>query len=500
MRALSIWLLATGLPSLAPAQSSTRDEAPATLSETLNLPAFEGAIDPTAYVLGAGDHLLIEQWGLKEATTTADVSAEGKLLVPRLGMFQAGGQPLSTLRTTVENKLRAIYPSLHCTLTLVRPRSFLVHVVGAVAKPGTYRATPMTRVSTLVARAEPLPSASTRAVEVRRSSATDPLLRADLMRFTLLGDRASDPTVLDGDLLFVPLRQTEVEVTGAVRRPGRYELVHGNFTELLELAGGLNAEVANELPLRISSRSENDRIAVRSVLRATADASALHDGDRIHIPTLGDLHRVVVVEGAILGLPGTPPSVTAESHTTPLPRELSVPVPFVEGDGIRDLLNKVGGLLPSADSNRAFLIRPVNDSPGARQRIPIDIGAIASGRAPEIEVQPGDTLVVPTRRDTVLVGGAVQHPGLYPLNPDLHPADYLTLAGGATRTGDPAAARVLSHNGQSRLVSKATTVDPGDSIAVPERRMTTAEWIEITLILGNIAVASTALALSQIRR
>ena len=52
--------------------------------------------------------------------------------------------------------------------------------------------------------------------------------------------------------MFVPYRDLEVEVTGSVRRPGRYELVaKRNVDELLELAGGISADAAANLPLRV---------------------------------------------------------------------------------------------------------------------------------------------------------------------------------------------------------------------------------------------------------
>jgi protein involved in polysaccharide export with SLBB domain len=127
----------------------------------------------------------------------------------------------------------------------------------------------------------------------------------------------------------------------------------------------------------------------------------------------------------------------------------------------------------------------------------LDVPAIAAGRAPELPVQPGDTLVIPSRREQVLVGGAVQRPGFYQYNPELHPGDYVTLAGGPTRTGDPAGARVLTAGGVSRSIGRVSAIQPGDAITVPEKRLTTGEWMEITLVLTNLAVATTALVLAR---
>ena len=423
---------------------------------------LEGAVDANSYLVGPGDRLLIELWGLRDLSSEIEVNAEGRLSVPSVGVFAAGGEKLAALREAVNARLRAVYPNLHTNVTLVRPRTFQVNIVGAVARPGPYPATALTRVSSLIPNALPLPTASTRRVEIRRKGRKDAIV-ADIVNFNVLGDPSGNPTLLDGDTVYVPARELEVEVSGAVKRPGRYELVRErNVRELLELAGGLASDVATTLPLRLTTREGGDRLIVRSLSQATAAVTALRAGDRVHVPSLADLSRTVVVEGGIVGNPSILPSpsasgeavdadrraVSAASADRPLDplsnpnREISVQLPYVEGDGVSDLLSKAGGLQPWADPSAAYLLRPLPN--GDRQRIPVDIPAINSRKAPEVPVQPGDTLVIPGRRDAVMVGGAVQHPGLFPYSRNLHPPDYITLAGGPTRTGQAGSAVVPS--------------------------------------------------------
>src|SRR5262249_13723424 len=97
-------------------------------------------------------------------------------------------------------------------------------------------------------------------------------------------------------------RELEVQITGAVKRPGRYELVRErNVRELLELAGGLSSNAATSLPLRLTTRQSGDHLAVHSLAQANAPQTVLHSGDIVHVPALADLGRNVVVEGAIVG-------------------------------------------------------------------------------------------------------------------------------------------------------------------------------------------------------
>jgi protein involved in polysaccharide export with SLBB domain len=383
---------------------------------------------------------------------------------------------------------------------------FTVYVVGAVARPGSYRATALTKVSELILRAAPLASASTRRLEIRRKTRNAPII-ADMVRFSVLGDPSADPTVLDGDTVFVPLREFEVEAAGAVRRPGRYELVDKrNGAELLELAGGASSDAALGLPLRITTRVQDDRVEARSVPNLEAAATTqLRAGDVLRVPTLADLHRTVTVEGAVqLGsaLPESEPVAAAglrvPDAALPARPATSAQVPFVDGETVRDAIAKVGGLQPWADGKLSYLIRVGAD--GARQRVPVDVLAAGMRGGADTPLQSGDTLVIPSRRDAVVVGGAVYHPGVYAYSRELKPLDYLTLAGGATRNGRPNSAQVLRRTGQSMRIGDVSEIEPGDVISVPEATVSTAEWINFAIIVANLAVGTTALVLTVTHR
>jgi protein involved in polysaccharide export with SLBB domain len=511
MRDAVVVLLALMGPAFAqPASSGRNPRAPdAALRERRAIAdetPLESAVDANTYIMGPGDRLLIEAWGLTELSSEVEVNAEGSLFLPRVGVFGARGRTLRELRELIEQRLHAIYPSLHVGMTLAHPRSFLVHVVGAVASPGTSVATPLTHASALVARATPLERASTRRVEIRRQkgSATESLI-ADLDSFTLLGVPGADPTLLDGDTIFVPFRELEVEVTGAVRRPGRYELVNDRTVrELLRLAGGVSSEAAADRPVRVASRGGAKPPSVRELSAETV----LQDGDHVHVPSIGDLGRAVFVEGAVVGAPqsdegGRRTLLRSESlaapgghnrrDSDPASRDAFVSLPFVEGEGVRDLVFKVGGLQPWADARNAYLLRPAED--GTRKRIPIDITAVTAARIPDVSVAVGDTLVVPTRRDTVTVTGAVLSPGSFSFNSSLAPDDYITLAGGTNRLGVASDARIL-RNGASHRMKNIKSSEPGDIISVPESRLSAREWVAIAVSSVSLVVTVVSLGLT----
>src|SRR5262249_51656374 len=150
-----------------------------------------------------------------------------------------------------------------------------------------------------------------------------------------------------------------------------------------------------------------DHVTVRSV---NDDGAALDDGDVVHVPERADRGRIVVVEGAVAGPArdgdARRPTPATGENSDAATRDVSVQLAFVDGDGVRDLVAKAGGLQPWADARAAYLLRD-------RQQIPVDVAAVLGGARDDVRVAAGDTLVIPTLRRQVLVSGAVQRPGLY---------------------------------------------------------------------------------------
>ncbi len=67
-------------------------------------------------------------------------------------------------------------------------------------------------------------------------------------------------------------------------------------------------------------------------------------------------------------------------------------VPYRDGLSVRSLLSEIGGLPPTAAGNRAHLLRTVN---GRKQRLALRLKDIATGKAADRPLLPGDVLVVP---------------------------------------------------------------------------------------------------------
>ncbi|MFT3697391.1 MAG: SLBB domain-containing protein [Kofleriaceae bacterium] len=446
--------------------------------ERRDLAAVEAPIDPDHYVCGPGDVLELNFWGQQNLTLKLKVDLEGRVFVPKVGYVAVADKTLTAVRGAVKQKVRANYPGLSFDLSVVTPRTFLVHVVDNVKRPGVITARAVDRVSTVLVRAGVMPQASRRRIVVRHRDGKE--VTADLVKYELTGDIALDPYLLDGDVVRVPFPQTLVKVTGAVRRPGSYELIAGkDIGELLELAGGL-APNAAKLPIRIVRR---DAAQHESYLDASP-TTALVDDDRVVVRSADDLQRTVLLIGAVAG------GDTLDSATT------SRRLPFVEGDTVWSLIDRAGGIKAPGDLRRSYISRP--NGPG-QDLIPVDLDALLVRRDLKADkpIRIGDTIVIPPMQYSVMVEGAVGRAGLYNYNPVFGVPEYIAHAGGMTRTAkDLDEVKLIEANGATKDYHPGMKLQPGDAILVPERNFSRGEVAQLILATAGLVLSGVAIVLA----
>lgn len=291
----------------------------------------------------------------------------------------------------------------------------------------------------------------------------------------VLGDRF--PRLRSAVTLSVP-RTFLVRVTGAVGAPGT-SIPAGAWMragEVLERAGGV-APGGSSRFIELHRAGATTRVDLQRY-RLSGDLAAnplVLDGDWLHVPALA---RAITVNGAV-NRPGT---CELEGGAETLQRALV----------------EVGGVASFADLANAWIERP--SAPG-RERIALDLRALVLDHdaTKDVPLRPGDIIQVPAVRTDVSVGGHVMKPGAYPYSLRLTAADYLALAGGETRDGARSRARVVGLDGRSRPLGEALRLEPGDSIVVPGKHLTTAEWVSITLGVISVGLSAAVLA-TNLRR
>lgn len=451
--------------------------------------SIEHPIDPDAYICGPGDVFELNFWGQQNFRLRIAADLEGRTFISKVGFVAVAGKTLTAVRTAIKSKVRTQYPGLQFDLTLVVPRTFLVHVVDNVKQPGTYPTHPLDRVSTVLAKAGPLPGGSRRRITVKhRSGGT---VTADLVEYELTGDTAYNPYLLDGDVVTVPFADPVVTIAGAVRRPGAYELVSSkDLAELLELAGGFTSSVIRSLPVQLVRRNaKQQETSTDLAFRGDAAPNApLEDDDRIYVRGSDELQRTVLLIGAIVGADPLDAATTSRR------------LPFVEGDTVMSLLQRAGGIKAPGDLRRSYISRP---RPGKTpELIALDLDALLVRRdfSADKKIAMGDTIVIPPMQYGVLVEGAVGRAGLYNYNPTFSIPEYIAHAGGRTRTArDLDEVKLIDTNGVTHDFRGGLKPGPGDAILVPERNFSRAEIAQLILAGVGVVLSGVAVTLAATR-
>jgi protein involved in polysaccharide export with SLBB domain len=376
------------------------------------------------------------------------------------------------------------FPKLGFGVTLVEPRTFLVQVVDDVARPGSYPARAIERVATLINRAGGFgPNASRRRIEVKRRDGT--VLTADLLLYAITGDVKHNPYVLDGDAIRVPFQSLVATIGGAVNRPGRYELVGScDLAELVELAGGLAPGATTALPVQVVRRGPEEtltRLPVEFAAGGKLPALAMVREDSVWMPGFVELQRSVTITGALVGA-----TANTETNASTEDGGSTRRLPFAQGDTVRSLLERVGGVGPLADLKGSYILR-------MNQAIPVDLYALVMLRDFKADraVELGDTIVVPFKRPNVLIAGAVFKPGPYPYNPSFSVEQYLALAGGPNRFAQSTDnVYLVTPNGETKEFAPDLKVEPGASLVVPERNFSRSEVVAIILAGAGLLLSA----------
>jgi protein involved in polysaccharide export with SLBB domain len=200
---------------------------------------------PKNYQIGPGDELIIDVFGLSENTMQLTVSPEGYIRIPNVGQVQVSGKAIEEAENIIKKRLASIYSSINTgrtsvTVTLRNARSIKVIIVGEAAFPGTYTLSSLSTVfNALYACGGTSPNGSMRNISVLRDGKK--IATVDLYSFLLKGELDNNITLQEQDVILIPPYENHVEVNGAVKREGIYEMkANETLADLISFSGGFS--------------------------------------------------------------------------------------------------------------------------------------------------------------------------------------------------------------------------------------------------------------------
>ena len=95
---------------------------------------------PQNYRLGPGDEIIIDIWGASEDIIRKEISPDGSINVPGLGVISLNGMNIADAKEYLKSELSKIYADEgnQIQVTLGKTRSIKINVMGEVMVPGTY--------------------------------------------------------------------------------------------------------------------------------------------------------------------------------------------------------------------------------------------------------------------------------------------------------------------------------------------------------------------------
>lgn len=200
----------------------------------------DGAQAPDTYVLGEGDEVHISIFGSSQTEIHQRIAADGSIQPAGSSKIFLKGMTMAQARKAIQSKLASHYSFREdqIAVTITTARTVQVSIYGEVGVQGGFTLSALNSVfNALAAAGGPSEMGSVREIQLSRGGKNTKL---DLYTYMTKPDAKIQYDIQNGDVIFVPIAQNVVSISGAVNRPMRYEMVKGEgLKQLIEYAGGL---------------------------------------------------------------------------------------------------------------------------------------------------------------------------------------------------------------------------------------------------------------------
>ncbi|MDB5146089.1 MAG: colonic acid export protein Wza [Mucilaginibacter sp.] len=370
---------------------------------------------PVNYIVGPEDQLNINVYGNSLVNWKLDVSPEGNINIPGVGLLNVSGKTIEQATLAIKTRLASSNYSIGrgttVQVTLGNIRSIKVILIGEVTKPGSYTLPSLATVfNALYAAGGPTYNGSLRQIEIIRNNRI--IRRLDVYDFLLKGDQKDNIGLQDQDIIRVPTYRTRVELAGEVKIPALFEVLPGEtLQDIIRFAGGF------------SDQAYTARIKVLQINDQQRKITDVFENDyKNYIPLRGDKYIVepilerfenrVVIKGSVF----RPGEYELEKGLT-----------------LSRLIDKAAGLKEDAFTGRGSITRLKPDN--SKELISFDVQGIVGKTTADIPLQREDSVHISSifeLRDKykVTIKGEVRKPGDFIYPDSMKVADLIIKAGG----------------------------------------------------------------------
>jgi len=217
---------------------------------------------PNDYIISLRDQFTVILTGSKDALFNLNVKLDGTILFPELGSVSVVGLSFKEVKEKLSQLIKQAYIGVNIDVSLQNLSAKKITIVGAVNTPGTYLVNPFSTITGALAYSGGISEiGSLRDIKLIRNNKE--VFSFDLYDLLIKGNRSNDLTIEAGDTLLINAASQFVEITGAVKRPGIYEVLEGEtINSLVDFALGFN-QTANKSNISVSFLDLNEASIVK---------------------------------------------------------------------------------------------------------------------------------------------------------------------------------------------------------------------------------------------
>lgn len=402
---------------------------------------------PQNYIVSAGDKLIIELWGSSEASYNLEVSPEGGINIPQVGIIYVNGLTIeeaeSKVRSTLSNLFSGIDDSsVYVKVGLGDIRSIRVNVIGEAFQPGTYTLPSLsTMFNALYIAGGVSDIGSLRNIKLYRNGTL--VSNLDVYDYLIDGRTDVDMRLEDGDMIVIAPYENIVTIEGEAKRVMKYEMTKGESAETaVEYAGGFTGK-AYTSNISLTREAGGKQHSIHTIMESELPSFLLMDGDKIVIGKIIDeFENRVTIEGAVY---------------RPGDYEISD-----KASTVKELIELSDGVTPYAFMARGQIVRTNPDK--TLQVIPFNVGKLLLGAVADIELIKDDKVFIANINDLkesqfVEIKGEVNNPQVLAYADNMTLEDVILMASGLKNSASLARVEV------SRRIKDADALEAGDTRA-----------------------------------
>ena len=267
---------------------------PSSFTQLNNIPI------PSGYLIGPGDNLKIIIYGTRNKQFTAEVTRDGSIFIPEIGLVSVAGQTFQQVRMNLKKTISNQIVGADVDISMGELRLINVFVVGEAYQPGMYNMGSLNSIINAIFISGGVNSSGTlRNIELKRDGKT--ITNFDFYEFLLKGDSSGNQRLMDGDVILInPISKT-VGINGQIRRPGIYELKENETVkDLASFAGNLKpkADPYSAEISRIDTKRNGYNLIKIDLNEEKDNKQVLMNGDVLTIyPIFNSLNNAVLVQG-----------------------------------------------------------------------------------------------------------------------------------------------------------------------------------------------------------